>query len=196
MTEKGHNEDALLISQIQSGNNQAFEKLFQKYHKRLYYFAFRYMSNKEDAEGLVQDVFIKIWENRHKLDTSLSFSSYLFTIGKNTIFNQNRKKVNEQAYLDYIKFFLKNSYYKTENEIIYQDLLKLIEEQVEKLPPQRKRIYLMSRNKGMSYKEIAAELNISAKTIESHIRLALQSIKKTIDNEFTIFLFLLSLTNF
>jgi len=187
--------DSDLVGKLRAGDSSAFEALFEKYYARLYYFSLRYMKQREDAEEIVQDIFVKIWEHRDRLDEMLSFSSYLFTIARNTIFNINRKTVNELAYYEYLKHFLELTHNKTENEIIYRDLKVKVDEIVDTFPKKRKKIFLLSREQGLSYKEIAEELSISEKTVEAHIYLALKTIKQTIDFNFILPLILMSWAN-
>lgn len=180
------NLDLDLVRLLRDGDHKAFEELFNRYHEKLYYFAIRYFRNQDDAEELVQDVFVKLWENRESLKEQLSFSGYLFTIGRNTIFNRFRKRVNENAYREYLATYFDSYTTRTEDNLIYEDLKKLVDSVVEELPPQRQLVYKMSRDKGMSYREIAEELGLSERTVEAHIRLALQSISGVIDKELVI----------
>lgn len=187
--------DKKVVELLRVGDIEAFEKVFFTFADRLYYFAFRYLRNQHDAEEIVQDVFVKLWENRANLNVQLSFSGYIFTIARNTIFNQNRKKVNEQAYQEYVKVFLDNSTSKTEDDLIYSDIKAIVDKVVEDLPPQRKLIYKMSREKGLSYREIAQELGLSERTIEAHIRLALKTLTKVLDDHFVLPAILLAMAS-
>ncbi len=191
MSSGNHNVDDRLVALIRAGDIEAFEKVFHSFADRLYYFAYRYLRNQCDAEELVQDVFVKLWENRKNLDEKLSFSGYLFTIARNTIFNQSRKKVNERAYFDYVKTFITSSSSKTEEDLIYADVKAIVDKVVEELPPQRKRIYKMSREKGLTYREIANEINLSERTVEAHLRLALKTLSKVLDDHFVLPLLLI-----
>ncbi|MGC9374954.1 MAG: RNA polymerase sigma-70 factor [Bacteroidales bacterium] len=187
--------DSLLIEKIKEGDSKAFEELYYKYSDKLFYFAIRYLKTKEDAEGLVQEIFIKIWENRSNLKSGLSFNAYLFTIARNSIFNLHRKNLNENAYKEYLRNYLDEYHNKTENDIILSDMKRRIDKKIEKLPPQRKLIFQLSRNEGLSYREISIKLNISEKTVEAHMRLALKSIRSAVNTE--IFLpFILSIPLF
>ena len=187
--------DSKIITLLKAGNIEAFEKVFFSFSDRLYYFAIRYLRNQQDAEEIVQDVFVKLWENREKINQDLSFSGYLFTIARNTIFNQNRKKVNEQVYQNYVRTFLDNSSSKTEDDLIYSDIKNIVDKVVDEFPPQRQLIYKMSREKGLSYREIAQELNLSERTIEAHIRIALKTLTKVLDDHFVLPLLLIMLSN-
>lgn len=187
--------DSRIVELLKQGDAETFEKVFFSFAERIYYFAMRYMRNQHDAEEIVQEVFVKLWENRSNLNDQLSFSGYLFTIARNTIFNQNRKKVNEQAYQEYVKVFLENSTRRTEEDLIYSDIKGIVDKVVEDLPPQRKLIYKMSREKGLSYKEIAEELKLSERTVEAHIRLALKTLTQVLDEHYILPIILLSLAN-
>lgn len=187
--------DRRVVELLKQGDAETFEKVFFSFAERIYYFAMRYMRNQHDAEEIVQEVFVKLWENRSNLNDQLSFSGYLFTIARNTIFNQNRKKVNEQAYQEYVKVFLENSTRRTEEDLIYSDIKGIVDKVVEDLPPQRKLIYKMSREKGLSYKEIAEELKLSERTVETHIRLALKTLTQVLDEHYILPIMLLSLAN-
>ena len=85
-----------LVKQLRKGDLAAFDSLFNTYNKKLFYFAKGYLKSTEDAEGLVQEVFIKIWENRSTLKEHLSFNSYLYTITYNSILKFFRKKGREK----------------------------------------------------------------------------------------------------
>lgn len=193
MSETAANIDSQVVDLLKKGDMEAFEKVFHSFADRIYYFAFRYLRNQYDAEEIVQDVFVKLWENRENLNERLSFSGYLFTIARNTIFNQNRKKVNEKAYQDYVMAYMDRSTCKTEDELIYSDIKAIIDKVVDELPPQRQLIYKMSREQGLSYREIANELNLSERTVEAHIRLALKTLTQVLDNHFVLPMILITL---
>ena len=173
-------EQKELLIRLIEGDSSAFEKIYFYYVERVYYFAFRYMKNQEDTEEIVQEVFTKIWESRKKINIEMSFSGYLLTITKNTIFNQHRKNVNHQAYCNYMITYLQKNRQNVEDEIIYNDLMDLLNRTIEELPPKRQEIFKLSRFQGLPYKEISQRLSISEKTIETHMRLALQDIKSAI----------------
>lgn len=175
--------EQLILEKVVQGDKRAFEQLYHRYADKLYYFAFRFLKTSDDAEELTQDVFIKIWETRERLDPENSFNAYLFTIAKNTIFNLHRKKLNEIAYREYLRNHFDEVYSKTENDVMLSELKAVIDRCIEKLPPMRKKVFELSRKQGLSYKEISEHLNISDKTIETHIRLALKSIREILTIE-------------
>lgn len=173
-------EDLILINHIKLGNPKAFELLFLKYHKKLYYFCFKTLKNKEESEGLVQNIFMEIWANRERIDINRSFYGYLFKIAKNKIYNHLRKSINEQVYKEYIIHRNEGSEYRTEIDIDYNEISNILEEIIGKLPPRRKQIFSLSRNEGLTYKEIGKKLNISENTVDTQIRNALDFIREKI----------------
>jgi RNA polymerase sigma-70 factor (ECF subfamily) len=181
LTSVSKQEEKELIIRLIEGDGDAFERIYYLYADRVYYFALRYLKNTADTEEVVQEVFTKIWESRKNIDPDLSFSGYILTTTKNTIFNDNRKKVNHQAYCSFAISYLQKNMQSVEDEIVYKDLMALLNKTIDRLPPKRQEIFKMSRLQGMSYKEISKELTISEKTIETHMRLALRDIKSVIE---------------
>jgi len=170
-------EEKELLIRLIDDDNDAFEKIYYLYVDRVYYFSLRYLNNNEDAEEMVQEVFTKIWESRKNINIDLSFSGYLLTTTKNTIFNNHRKKVNHQAYCEYIITYLQSSMQHVEDEIIYNDLMDILNKTIAGLPPKRQEIFKLCRFQGMAYKDISKKLSISEKTIETHMRLAIRDIR-------------------
>lgn len=185
-------EKATIIS-LKSGDFEAFDRLFNKYGKRLFGFAIGYLKSHEDAEELVQDIFVKVWENRSELDENQSFNSYLFTIAKNNILNHFRKKAHQQSYIEYIKQHTKLIHTKTEDDIIYSELDAQTKKVIDQLPSRRRKIFLLSREQGYNNEEIAKRLNISKKTVENQITHALKFIREQLGKKNLIPLLFFSL---
>jgi RNA polymerase sigma-70 factor (ECF subfamily) len=168
------------LIELKKGSFSAFDHIFSLYKERLYAFSIGYLKVPEDAQELVQIVFMKVWENREMLDESKSFSSYLFTISKNTILNYIRKRANEHSYVDYLLKSPNLTYNDAEEELEYEDLLKQTNIVVDELPLRQKEIYRLSREVGLSNEEIAQKLNISKKTVENQITLAMKFLREHI----------------
>ncbi len=174
------NNEQKLLQLLKTGDALALKGLYSLYAEKVYYFSFRYLRNSADSEEIVQEAFLKIWVHRNEIDESQSFNNYLFTITRNIIFNQYRKKINELAYVEYLKPLINDLDSSTEENIISNDLNDFLSRQIDKLPPQRKLIFKKSRVEGLTYPQIATELNISEKTVECQIRLALKTLRKEI----------------
>jgi len=181
MTEKY--DDQRLVQLLQKGNVAAFDSLFEGYSQKLFGFALKYFKNESDAEELVQEVFVKVWENRQTLKSELSFKSYLFTIALNRIRKHFNKKAVSLRYLE----SLQNEPEFAENHAIHEDnyesTLQQINLIIEQMPPRRREIFMKSKLEGKSSKEIAAELNISAGTVDNQVSEALRFIRSRLSTE-------------
>ena len=171
--------EADLILALNNGDLCAFNELFDRYAKRLYHFSMGYLKSTADAEEIVQDVFLKIWDNRTELSTQKSFESYLFAIARNGILNTIRKLKSERAYLNYVKINPGKNVLLDE-ELNFNELEKAYHEAIEQLSPRRKEIYLLSKECFLSNAEIAMKMNISVKTVENQMTSALAKIRKTL----------------
>jgi RNA polymerase sigma-70 factor (ECF subfamily) len=180
----------LLVASLKKGSRASFQKLYEMYSDRVFYFALKYMKSAQYAEDVTQSVFIKVWESREKINPAFDFRNYLFTITKNTIFNIHKRNVNENIIKEQLKSRFDDTYSKVENDFYLADIKSFIDDCVESFPETRKMVYRLSRNEGLSYKEISERLNINQKTIETHIRLVLKSIRKILKKEKIISLLL------
>jgi RNA polymerase sigma-70 factor (family 1) len=166
-----------LISKLREDDTQAFDTLFHLYSKRLYRFAFSILKNSEDSEGVVQEAFLRIWNNRKVIDPSKSFKSYLFAISHNLIIDQLRNRLKEREFLSHLEMHFDTGIHTVENEVDYNIIRAQVDQAVDELPEKRKQVYKLSRVEGMSHKEISEQLNISVKTVENQINLALKYLK-------------------
>lgn len=171
------NSDIDLVERIRKGSIDAFDILFMKYNQRLYHFSLGYLKSGEDAEDMIQEVFIQLWKNRDKLDPQYSFNSYIFTITKNKILNIIRKRVYEKKYLDTVSAKQVLPDFTTDNQVDFKELLEISQEAIDTLPPKRKQIFKMSRDEGMTYEKIAIHLKISKKTVENQMGMTLKTLR-------------------
>lgn len=171
-------KDKNIIERLKSNDKSAIDDIFTLYHNRIFRFALSFLKNENDAYDIVQDVFIKIWENRFTIQQDTKFNAYIFTVTKNTIFSLFRKRLNEQKYLDYLAELAVSNSQDTEELTDYVFLQDKYEELINKLPTKRKEIFLLSRKVGLTNKEIAQEKGISEKTVEDHLTKALAFLKK------------------
>jgi RNA polymerase sigma-70 factor (ECF subfamily) len=176
-------EEINCLSALKNGDYEAFDKLFSDYGKRLYYFAYGYLKSKEDAEGVVQEVFLKIWRNRKHINPDLSFKSYLFKIAYHYILELFEQNTRKQAYQHKIIDEAVEFTDETNERLNYQMLLEKVETLIEKLPPRQKEILMKRKKEGIPIKEIAEQLGISPKTVENHLTEALKNLKKGLGEE-------------
>jgi RNA polymerase sigma-70 factor (ECF subfamily) len=171
------------ISMLQKGDLRAFDRLYHFYSPKLYRFAFSLLKNNEDAEGIVQEVFLILWKKRTEIDSTKSFKSYLFTISHNLIIDQLRKRLKEKEYQAYLERYFNSSTLTPEQATDYSIIKSQVDRAVEELPKKRKQIYRLSRENGLSHKEISKQLNISHKTVENQITLSLKHVRGRLGTE-------------
>jgi len=173
-------EERELVIRLIESDSVAFEKLYYQYVERAYGFAFHYLRNAAEAEEIVQEVFTKLWENKHYINPDLSFSGYLLTMVKNMVFNENRKKMYHRAYVSDVLKYFQTQRKDLEEKITYDDLMEHISKTIRNMPPKRQEIFQLCRIEGMSHKNISKTLGIAEKTVEAHMRLALRDLKKVL----------------
>ena len=158
-----------LLKQLSAGDKGALNEIYDRYSARIYRFAFGYLKSEPDCMDIVQEVFMRLWNKRSSVPTDSNLEAFLFTIARNTIISAFRKKISEQKYLEEIRHLVVKNHSDTERQVSYQFLTDEVKELIDRLPEQRKRIYLLSKEKGLPNKAIAEKLQISVKTVEDHM---------------------------
>jgi RNA polymerase sigma-70 factor (ECF subfamily) len=185
--------DYELVERLQKGEVEAFDLIYKKYSCKLYVFGLKYLRSADEAEELVQSVFLKLWENYKILKKESSFKSYLFTIAYNDICKLFRKRNYLQKYISDTLYQNSQSSSKSENSIDYQSILDHVQQIIDKLPEKQKTIFKMSRLDGKSTKEIAKEIGLSPGTIDNYLSNALKFVRNQLDMESLPVLLCLSL---
>lgn len=167
------------IALARLGDEKAFERLYRKYWKKVYHFACIYITDHDEQEDIVQQVFINLWNKRESLDENGSIDGLLFIMTRNLIFNSRRKSLNELALKELIGYNI----IKAEEELPESDadeLLAFARNLIDSLPRRQKEAFLLSRRYGLSYREIAAKMSISIKGVEKNISKAIKYMKSKI----------------
>jgi len=172
-----------LVPQIKKGEKSAFETMYNFYAPKIYAFALSQLKNPQLAEEYVQEVFLKIWDCRKKLDESKKFKSFVFKITVNLIYDFIRKKNLEIAFEKQHLLLQDKNGNNTWEQVIYNDMLIRVNELVEKMPNQRKNIFYLSKNQGLTNNEIAQKLGLSKRTVENQLYRAIQFLKSNLDKE-------------
>ncbi|MGB0431679.1 MAG: RNA polymerase sigma-70 factor [Bacteroidia bacterium] len=174
MTNSTENTDKAIIKAIKGGSYNAFEKVFKTYYEPLCRFAIGYLKDADASEELVQQVFFNYWERHDQIDINTSIKSYLFQSVRNTALNSlKHEQVKAMAKVE----LTKNDDYETQYVVEENELSHRIETAITKMPTERQKIFKMSRFEELKYKEIAAELNISIKTVENQMGKALKYLR-------------------
>lgn len=171
--------DHILIHECRIGNAKAFDILFERYFNKLHFFSLKYLKDRALAEEMVMDLMVKLWEKKEDLTLETSVGPYLFRAMKNAIVDHYRKKGLETVLLEHYheELYAVSS---AENNLAFEELHQLYQLNLEKLSPQRRRVFEMSRHEQMTYPQIAKSLNLSVKTVESHVSAALVYLRKNL----------------
>jgi len=172
-----HNEDLHLICQLREGEIDAYLKLYNKYHPLLYSYVLRFVKIPELAEDVLQEVFIKIWEIRQRINPDLPFNSYIYRISRNKVFKLVKKIGTDKALQVHIKYQLTNIVEGEELKLQWKQYDQLLHAAIDNLPPQRQKVFKLCRVDSKKYEEVADELGISRNTVKEHMVLAIKSIK-------------------
>lgn len=174
------NTDKEYVECLRKDDFVAFDALFHKYSLRLYAFALSITRNSFAAEEITQIVFLKIWENRIRINEHLSFKSFLFSVAYHETISWLRKEKSEKRRID--EFVKKNGYWSNETEasVEFRNIEGLANRLIEEMPEKRKEIFRLSREAGFSNKEIAGKLNISLKTVENQMTSALRFLRENL----------------
>ncbi|WP_186757444.1 RNA polymerase sigma factor [Echinicola salinicaeni] len=172
------NIDKEKVIALISGSEEAFDHLFRKYSKKIYHISRKMRLGHEDAEGVVQEVFIKVWNNRERLDAELSFNAYLIAIVRSIVIRQVQRKAKLSSYKEYVSPFLNEKDTTTEDYVIFSDMMDLSSRAMESLPPKQKQVFMMKNFEHLSIDEIAEKLHVSKKTVKNQIFRASKSLKE------------------
>lgn len=182
-TKRGHAR----VAKIRNGDRAAFEALFRTYAEPLCDFVEGYVETPEVAEELVQDLFLKIWSQRETWDVQRSVKSYLYTAARNRALDhlKHRRVVDrweeEQARRH------DNAYRppRPVKDLQHEQLRKEVQQAIEHLTERRRLVFSLSRHHDLTYKEIAAILDLSVRTVETHMREALKSLRDLLSSHLT-----------
>lgn len=170
-----------MIEALKTGDHLIFEKVFLSYFKNVKTFVERLIKSEHDAEEISQELFVKLWINRDSIDVTKNFNSFIYVLAKNTAFDYMRsKKVRDNFTNDMIAE--EEETYCMEEEYYIKETALLVDLVVSQMPEQRKRIYNLSRNEGRSNDDISEMLNISKRTVETHLNRALRELRKVVQS--------------
>ena len=176
--------DEELISRLQLGDESAFRIVFDLYSSKLYSFSFRLLKDKEQSQEVVQEVFLNLWLSRAKLDSQYPLAPYLYTITRRLTLNALRNIANSQSAMHTLWLNTRKVSNETEEVVLRDDLQRFTEGVLTRLPKQQQQVFRMSRQRDLSYDEIAEELHISRNTVKNHLVAALKTLKVQLQKAF------------
>lgn len=190
MKSEDYNDNDILIESLKNGDEKAYTYLIDTYHHKLCVYANSLVKNVYSAEDIVQNVFIKVWEQRTRLKTNHAIKSFLYKLVYNEFIDLYRK--NQSL------FSLEKSYYDALNSIVLEEdseslqhVINVVNKEIQNLPPKCKEVFILSKKEGLTNIEIAEHLDVSIKTVEAQITKAFSILRSSLDEKIKNFLFLL-----
>lgn len=168
--------EQILVERLRNKDKRAFELVFNEYYGLLKSYAFRFVDEVEEAEEIVQDVFVKFWEKCEKIAADSSVKSYLYRSVHNTALNYLKHQKVKDAYRQYVIGFMEEAAEEVKEE--KTGVQERILAEIDNLPPRCSEIFKLSRLEGLKYKEIAEHLKISIKTVEVQMGKALKILRE------------------
>ncbi|MET7000373.1 RNA polymerase sigma factor [Chitinophaga defluvii] len=175
-----NNEEQLLL-RVAEGDETAFGELLYAYSDHLGAFVYKITASREIAQEIVQDTFIKVWNKRGALPAIDRFGQYLFILARNLTYNYIRDQARVAVkYQQWLRDMENREEVAT---VFYEEggmahYLPVIDQAVDQLPPQQRKVFEMARKQGLSHRQIAEDMGISAETVKKYMKLALQAIRE------------------
>ncbi len=184
-----------LIHEMMNGSQKAFDSIYKMYAKRLYAFCLQYTKIPEDAEEIVEDVFVKLWTNKDTIRQEETLRSLLFTMAKNKLINAYRSRLNSPSYENYVAYSSEMSEDSASDHLEYEEFLQQLNNALKKLPKTQQNVIKLSKFQQLSNKEIAERLSLSEQTVKNQMSLGLKLLREELKNA-SIAIYLLFLINY
>lgn len=173
----GKNVKILLDAIVYNDDENAFEQLYHLFYARLFSFSFSILKDRNLTEEHINDIFLKIWNNRKLLLNVNNFSYYLYISARNSAYNSLKKRKIKMEFGEALDF----SFQTPESDLINRENIASISDAINQLPPKCKLIFRMIKEDGLKYKEVAEILGLSVKTVEGQMYIAITRIAETIE---------------
>ncbi len=178
MSENENYDETNILIRLRNGDHQAFEQLYHQYKRSIAGHLLHMFRDEALTQDLVQDTFIKIWENRAQLDEHKSFKSFLFTIATNNAYNIFQKAGREDKVRLGLHLALQNAANQVEDYIFRKEHAELLRSLLALLPEKQREVFRLAKLEGYSYAEISEQLGISPNTINTHLKRASSFLRK------------------
>lgn len=179
-----------LMEEVAGGNESAFNLLYERYAGKVYAMGMKYLKSPFLAQDAVQEIFVKVWNNRGELPYVKSFPAWLNTISRNQLINELQKQVPMETLEEFQPEEKHKIAATSGNDIDFRELEQLIKKGVESLSPRQQQIYKLSREEGLSHKQIAEQLSISYDVVREHMSKALKNLRIFLENNYRYMLLL------
>ncbi|GAB6013294.1 RNA polymerase sigma factor [Viscerimonas tarda] len=180
------------IKQLKEGSHEAYTVLYEFYLPNLYAFIYSLTYSKDFTEEIVQETFVRLWENRTTIKWGTSFKSYLFTIARNYMLNEFRRQINHPVFTEYIEYanqlqFAENT---TEKQLDFSEFCEELNQAKKKLSARQLEIFHLNKELGQSTQAIALRLGITEKSVRNQLSTALNVLRNEMKNFIALFIFL------
>lgn len=185
--------DIDIDQRIRLGDRAAFQSFFEKHWNRIYQSIYLLVKQVELAEDIAQDVFVKLWDKREKLEGVANLKSYLFLMARNAAIDHLRRKTLVPENIDYLITYFQDRSPSPQQAIEYKELREILDDAINQLPPKLKEVFLWSRHEGLSHADIAERKGISVVSSKTYIVRSLKFIREYLHNHMddSLLLFLL-----
>jgi len=186
-----HNlSDFELTSMIRQDDHLAYRELYYRYTEVLYSHAYTRLQDREEARDVVQEVFSKLWIKRSSISFEVNIAGYLYTAVRNRILNLYAQEKRRSQLLDSFCRFTEQMPVEPDASIRISQLQKIVEQEIEKMPPKMRAVFELSRKQQLSHKEIARHLGISVKTVKNQVNGALKILRSRLGTiNYVLFIF-------
>ena len=169
-----------MVKRLAGDDKTALDEFYNYYYPRLFTFAKKFLKVEDDINDILQEVFIKLWENRRNIKNVETFNAWIFTVTKNAVITYFREKTKLVEFESRVKAMATSEEYFADTALEYEDVKYKLEQIIEQLPEKRRLIFKLSREQGLSNKEIAGQLGISIKTVEDHMMHSIRFLKNNL----------------
>lgn len=181
--------DMELFDLLKNDDQEAYLEIYDRYKVLLQNHAIRKLSEMDDVEDIIQELFIDLWEKRADIHLSTGLGNYLYTAVRNRIFNLFYKKQRQNNYLNSLQEVIEKGEYITDLALREKEFSEIIKNEIDLLPPRMKEVFLLHRNEGLTYKEIAELLGTSEHTVATQIKKSLKTLRVRLGSSgFSIFM--------
>ena len=183
--------DSQLLELIRKDDRVAFTELYNRYWDKLFSVAMHRLNDEHEAEEVVQEVFLSLWQRRATIELTHSLNTYLSVAVKYRIINHLDKQFRKKQHIDHLAIHAPRELDSTSNWLAEKELRMQLEQTISRLPEKCRIVFLLSREQNKTNAEIAAELNIAEKTVEAHMTKALSTLRQTLNVSIPLLLYLL-----
>lgn len=181
-------DDRDLVRRVADGDQEAFALIFHRYSDKLAAFLFTLTGNREDVKEIVQEVFLKLWQRRSSLETVDDLDGYIFIVSRNAALDLLRKNLSERKARESTADQA-SADPGPEAASRFKKLVQLHTAAIRQLPPQQQKVYVLSREEGLTHREIADLTGISAETVKKHIMAAARFVRAFVSEHYEVLLF-------